>query len=169
MKDNIEDRLRYKSTQLTGVMPNLGESIDTLCSTYASFHNSDEKTKRVQLLRDLRNASVDCQKKCKLVIEMLGGSLFEGALPSMDPELAKRVKERAGDELCTAYQTLALLGKNFVGIYTGARAFQPIAKNEQETTQERIQLLFQMHVVAGDIAELSLITSPEPRKFLITN
>jgi hypothetical protein len=169
MKDNIEDRLRYKGTQLVGVMPDLGNSIDNVCLTYTLFHNSNDRTQRAKLLRELHVAADECQKNCKTVIEFLGGNLFEGALPNVNKELSKRVRERAGDDLYGAYNTLTLLGKNLVGIHTGVRAIQPIVLTDQQKAYERIQLLFQMHIVCADITELSLITDPNPPKLIITH
>jgi hypothetical protein len=169
MKDNIEDRLRYKGTQLVGLLPNFGTTIDNVCGTYVQFHNSKDKSQRVKLLRELRIAAKECQKHCMSVIEFLGGNVFEGATPSINTELTKRVRAKAGDQLYTAYQTLALLGKNLVGINTSMRAVQANTKTEEEKAYEVIQLLFQMHIVAADIAEISQITDPEPSKLILTN
>jgi hypothetical protein len=174
MKDNIDDRLRYKGTQLTGAMPNLGMALDNLCHTYAAFFNSHDKAERIKLLNDMRLCAIDARNKAKILIEVFGGQVFEGALPGVNKALDQRVQHairysRPGLDvgkdqyLHGAYLQLTQLGKLFVGIApTPFMAEKP----KEKLKEEMVQYLFQIHNVCNDIAELTLITNVEPEKNL---
>jgi hypothetical protein len=174
MKDNVDDRMRYQGTQLTGVMPQLGMSMDNLCNTYVQFFNSTDKVERIRLLNSLRLAALDAQVKAKQLIEFFGGNVFEGPLPTVDKQLDKRVQYAikysqpgldVGESMYLhgAYLQLTQLGKRFVGIKPTPFLTQ---KGKEELALEVIQYLFQMHNVCNDIAELCLITKAEPDKKL---
>lgn len=175
MKDKIDDRLRYKGTQLTGPMPNLGAALDNVCMTYAQFFNSQDKVERLKLLGNMRLASIDAAAKAKILIEMFEGQVWEGPLPGINRDLNKRVQYSmrysqpgldVGEShyLHGAYLQLTQLGKLFVGINTN---LSPLQKSPDQIKQEVTQYLFQIFIVCNDITELCLITNAEPEKRLI--
>jgi len=175
MKDNVDDRMRYKGTQLTGVMPDVGNALDNVAMTYTQFFNSADKVDRIRLLGLLRLAAIDCQQKCKALIEFFGGNVFSGPLPSINKELEARVQYSVkyaqpgldlgeNNYLHGAFLALTQLAKYFVGITPMLVAPQ---KSREEKALEVIQYLFQMHNVCNDIAELCLITTAEPEKKLV--
>jgi hypothetical protein len=163
MKDNVEDRLRIKA------MPDLGKSLDVVDNTYKEFKDSKDRTLRAKLLKDLFRASIDCQSDCKTLIELFGGTVFEDPLPGINKELAKRVRKSTANDLHNCFNTLTILCKNFVGISTTTRALQPVQKTQEQLAQERVQLLFQMFITLGDLAELTTLTTAEPEKDLIAH
>jgi hypothetical protein len=176
MKDNIDDRLRYKGTQLTGVMPDVGNALDNITFTYTQFLNSADKVERLKLLGNLRLAAIDCQNKCKALIEFFGGNVFAGPLPSINKGLADRVQYSIkyaqpgldvgkDNYLHGALLSLTQLAKYFVGIAPKLVAPQEITREEKAF--EVVQYLFNMHNVCDDIAELCLITQAEPEKKLV--
>lgn len=175
MKDNIDDRLRYKGTQLTGVMPDVGMALDNVASTYVTFFNSADRTERIKLLGSLRLAAIDCQQKCGALIQFMGGNVFEGPLPGVNKALDARVQYSIkyaqpgldlgeSSYLHGAYLALTQVAKYFVGITPTLVSTQ---KTPQEKSLEVIQYLFQMHNVCNDLAELCLITKAEPEKKLV--
>lgn len=175
MKDNVDDRMRYKGTQLTGVMPDVGNALDNVAMTYTQFFNSADKVDRIRLLGLLRLAAIDCQQKCKALIEFFGGNVFGGPLPGVNKELDARIQysikyAQPGLDLGEntylhgAFLALTQLAKYFVGITPTLVA---PTKSREEKALEVIQYLFQMHNVCDDIAELCLITKAEPEKKLV--
>lgn len=151
MKDNIDDRMRIK------VMPDLGMTLDNLCNTYTAFFNSHDKAERIKLLNDMRNAAIDCERKSKVLLEMFGGHVIEGPLPAINLDLSRRVQNSINSSLHGAYLNLTQLGKQFIW---------PSNKSGLDLAMEKVQILFQIHTVAVDIADLCLITSAEPEKGL---
>jgi hypothetical protein len=166
MKDNIDDRMRYKGTQLTGVMPDVGGALDNLANTYVQFFNSFDKVERLKLLGNLRLAAIDCAYKTKTLIEFFGGEVLENPLPSISLDLSRRVEKSIDGNLHGAYLNLTQLAKRFVGIHANPFV-QPEKKHPQEMAQDLVQFLFQIYIVSNHIAELSIITSAEPEKGLI--
>jgi len=165
MKDNIDDRLRYKGTQLTGVMPVVGGALDNVANTYVQFFNSFDKVERQKLLGNLHLAAVDCANKSKALIEFFGGQVLHDPLPAISLDLSTRVRKSIDGNLHGAYLNLTQLAKRFVGIHANPFV-QPEKKHPQEMAQELVQFLFQIFIVSNDIAELALITSAEPEKGL---
>lgn len=174
MKDSVDDRLRYKGTQLTGAMPNLGFALDYICLTYCQFFNSQDKVERLKLLGSMRLAAIDGAAKAKTLIEVFEGTVYEGSLPSIDKGLARRVQYAmkysqpgfdVGEDkyLHGAYLQLTQLGKLFVGIHG---TLTPTQKTQEQIKAEITQYLFQIFVVCNDIAELTLLTNAEPEKQL---
>ena len=167
MKDNIDERLRYKGTQLTGVMPDMGGALDNLANTYVQFFNSFDKVERMKLLGNLRLAAIDCSQKSKTLIEFFGGHVLHDPLPAISLDLSNRVQKSMDGNLHGAYLNLTQLAKRFVGIHANPFV-QPAQKPKEEMALELVQFLFQIHIVSNDIAELALITSAEPEKGLIS-
>lgn len=165
MKDNIDDRMRYKGTQLTGVMPDVGFALDNVANTYVQFFNSFDKVERQKLLGNLRLAAVDCANKSKTLIEFFGGQVLHDPLPAISLDLSGRVRKSIDGNLHGAYLNLTQLAKRFVGIHANPFV-QPIQKPKEEMAQDLVQFLFQIHIVSNDIAELCLITTSEPEKGL---
>jgi hypothetical protein len=163
MKDNVEDRLRVK------VMPDLGKAIDTVDNTYKEFRNSQDKTKRTQLLKLLSKAAADARLDAKALLEMFGAQVFEGPMPGINKDLAKAIRKSTGDDIDTCYRTLTIICKNFVGVLTTQRALYPVEKTDAQKLEERIQLLFQMLITLDNLAELAQITDPEPQRQLVIN
>lgn len=137
------------------VIPSVGQALDRIGLIYMQFLNSHNKAERVTLLSDLHKASIDAQRLSKQVIELFGQKVIDGPMPSVNPRFALRVGEAIGGSLHGAVLNLDQLYRNFVMPATS------------EQNDKKIQLLYQMHIVCKDLAELALITSAEPEKNLV--
>lgn len=152
MKDNVDERLRIKT------MPDVGKALDDIGNTYTRFMNSESKSERIGLLNDLRNASIDCERKSLALIEAFGGQVFDNPLPAINKNISASVNRSINGSLHGAYLNLSQIAKKFV---------YPSKAPPQQLLEEKIQLLFQMHVICKDVADLCLLTDAEPEKKLI--